>query len=211
MCDLFLGRGKTMRRGAIKSKAHKRKGRWERFDHLKTQETGGSIKSFEDSFVSLTMPARSTHRDALEAIARQCQPPIAIESLAKNLGENQFLRGKTIFRLASDAIDDIAQQYEDMRWWMSKNGLNMVNVPKAAKTISRFDELAGKLYVEGSKDNRLSKGLLIAIAKALDDAHLPLSELQPAQRAPISDFNQRNARQAVKSFVEACRRPQFVR
>jgi len=198
-----------MRRSSTKSKLHKHKGLWERFDHLRTQETDGSIKFLEDSFVSLTIPPRSTHRDAVQAIAKHCQ--IAIESLGGNLGERQFPRGKTIFDLGGNAIDDIAQQYEDMCWWMSKNGLNIVDVPRATAKISRFDELAGKLYVDGSKDGKLSEELLFTIAKALDEADFSLKNLQPAQWKVISKYNQKNARHAVKSLEQASRHPRLVR
>lgn len=200
-----------MRRNAVKSKQHERYQLWERFDHLRTQETGGSIKSLESSLVSLTIPTLSTHRDVVQAIANQCQPPIAIESLGGNLSETQFPRGKTIFRLAGAAIDDIAVQYEDMRWWMSKHGLNMGKVPLAKTQISKFDELAGKLYVDGSKNGRLSKELLIVIAKALDEANFSLKDLQPAQWKVISKYNQKNAKHAVKSFEQASRHPRLVR
>jgi hypothetical protein len=51
-----------MRRDAIKSEAHKRKRSWEHCDYLRTQETGGSIKFLEDSFISLTIPVESGKR-----------------------------------------------------------------------------------------------------------------------------------------------------
>jgi hypothetical protein len=44
----------------------------------------------------------------VETIARQFQPPLEIESLDERLSEVEFVRGKTIFRLAADEIDDIA-------------------------------------------------------------------------------------------------------
>lgn len=137
--------------------------------------------------------------------------PIAIHSLADALSRTKLLRGKVIFGFAGDEIDKIADQYEDMRWWISKDGLHMAIVPPAAAKLSRFDELAGKLFVDRRKDGRLSKESLMVIAKELDAAGFLLREqLQPAQWKPISEHNQKHARHAIKSFKDACQ-PLFVR
>jgi hypothetical protein len=200
-----------MQRGA-RSKAHNSKSPRGRFDLLRTQETGGSIKSLQDSFVSLTLPALSTHCDALKAIARHCQPPLAIESLDENLRRFRFLRGKTLFLDAVEAIEEIAQQHEGLHWWVSKGGLNVLNEPMTSKKLSEFDKFAGKLYFDGSKDCKLSEELLREIARALDEAGFTLKEeLQPAQWKPISEYNQKHARLAVKSFAQACGLGRFVR
>lgn len=112
---------------------------------------------------------------------------------------------------AADEIDKIARQYEEMRWWISKRGLNMAVVPPAMGKLSRFDEFAGKLYVDGSNTSKLSKKLLLAIAKKLDVAEFTLCELQPGQRTPIFEYNQRNPRRAIKTFEKACLHRRFIR
>ena len=154
--------------------------RWECFDPVRTKDTGGSIKYLVNDHVSLGLPSGSTYRDVIEAIARQSQPPIAIESLDEILDMNKFIRGKTVFGFVCDEIDHVAAQHEGMRWWISRRGLNVAVVPWAAARLSMFDEVAGKSYVERSKDGRLSKDLLIAIAKDLDAAGFKLNELQAA-------------------------------
>lgn len=112
---------------------------------------------------------------------------------------------------AGDEIDKIATQYEEMQWWISKKGLNMAVVPRAMAKLSRFDEFAGKLYVDGSNTSELPKKLLMAIAKKLDVAEFTLRELQPAQWKPISEYNQRNSGQAIKTFEKACLHRRFIR
>lgn len=115
------------------------------------------------------------------------------------------MRGKSVFGLVGDKIDQIAANFEDMRWWISKDGLNMAVVSPLAAKLSRFDDFAGKLYVNSSKNGKLSKECLVAIAKEVDLAGFALKEeLQPAQWKPIAEFNQRNPRQPIKTFEKAC-------
>jgi len=113
--------------------------------------------------------------------------------------------------LAGDEIDKIAANYEGMHWWILKDGLNMAIVPPTAAKLSRFDELAGKLYVGMWKDGKLSKESLMTIAKELDVAGFSLKELQSAQWRLLDQYNQRNPRQAIKTFEQACRHRVFVR
>ena len=186
---------------------------WERFDLQMTKEAGGDVKRLQDNPVSLAVPANSTHRDLLEAIANFLQPPLAIESLAEELDNERFSRGRTIFhRSAGDAIDKIAANYEQMYWWVSARGLNMVSVLFMPKPLSKFDELAGRLYVEGSKDGELSDALLLSIAKQLDSAGLQWRrELQLAQREIIGRYNQKNSRSPLRTFEAICAHPKLVR
>jgi hypothetical protein len=177
---------------------------WERFDSDRTKKMGGDYKLLLNH-ASLTIPAPWTHRDALEAIARHSQMSVMIHSLADVLSKKNLPRGKTIFDTVGNAIDKIAVQYKDVYWWISKEGLNMAIVPPAARNLSPFDEAAGKLYVERSKDGNLSKELLVAIAEELDAARFLLKDHLPqAQRTRIAEYNQRNPRAAVKTFEKAC-------
>jgi hypothetical protein len=185
---------------------------WERFDLERTKETGGDIKRLQDNPVSLTVPANCTHRYVLEAIANSLQPPLAIESLAQELGSQRLPRGQAIFhRSAGDVIDKIAANYEQMYWWISTHGLNMVSVLPMSKPLSEFDELAGRLYVEGSKNGELADELLLYIAKQLDSAGLNWRELQPKQREKVAYYNQKNSKYPLKTFEDMCVRPTLVR
>jgi len=184
---------------------------WCRFNYTKTKETHGDPKLLLDNLANISVPAPCTHREIVETIARQSQKVIAIESLAPVLSRTKFVRGTVHLGSAADEIDKIAMNYEEMQWWISKNGLNMAIVPPAMAELSRFDEFAGKLYVDGSKTSELSDELLMTIVKELDVAEFTLAELQPAQRKPIFEHNQKNSRQAIKTFKKACFYPRFVR
>ena len=200
-----------MRRGYPNIRSVIRTPLWHRFDSIKTRETHGDCNLLRDNLVSLTIPTPYTHRDIVERIARQSQKVIAIGSLAPVLSRTKFVRAKVLFGSAGDEIDKIATQYEEMRWWISKKGLNMAVVPPAMAKLSRFDEFAGELYVNGSKSSKLPNKLLMTIVKKLDVAEFTLAELQRAQRKPISEYNQKNPRQAIKTFEQACLHPRFIR
>lgn len=118
-------------------KQQRRDRRWQRFDSIKTKETGGTLKPLTDTFINLAIPAPYTHRGELEAIVRQFQPPLEIESLDEKLSEAEFVRAKTIFRLAADEIDDLAANYQQIVWWISEHGLNMATGPLESARIGQ--------------------------------------------------------------------------
>lgn len=178
---------------------------WQCFDRARTKETRGDYNLILDNSVSLSVPAPSNDRLLVEEIARQSQKPIPIASLPDVLSQREFIRGRVVFGSMGKAIDNVAINYEGMRWWISKEGLNMAIVPPAAARLSRFDGFAGKLYVDKSKDGRISKEILVMITNELDAAGFLLKEqLQPAQWRAIAGYNQKNARQPIKTFTQAC-------
>lgn len=82
------------------------------FDPIRTEETRGDLKLLTERLVNLTIPSGSTHRDEVDAIAIQYQPPIAIESLDESLSEKRFVRGKFgarigAFRLTKGFVEKI--------------------------------------------------------------------------------------------------------
>jgi hypothetical protein len=178
---------------------------WNRFDFIRTKESGGDRGLLLNNFASISVPAPCTHRDVVEAIATRSQLPLAIASVTDELNRTTLIRGKSIFSLAGNAIDKIVVQYEGMRWWISKEGLNIAIVPPAAPPLSRFDQLAGKLYVDKSKNGALSKEALMAIATELDTAQFSLKEeLQRGQWKAIALHNQKYSRRPIKTFKKAC-------
>jgi hypothetical protein len=185
---------------------------WECFSRTKTESSGGSIKVLQESFVSIQLPTQATLRDVLEAIGRQCNPPIAIASLDETFAAHRCPpRGVTIFGNAGDRINDIVSRHDGLHWWISAVGLNVAGGPMNAATMSAFDELAGTMYFNGSEDGVLSKEVLLQIAEALDKAGFSLKELQPAQRKPIIEHNRKYAKVAIKTFVQAARHSRFAR
>jgi hypothetical protein len=200
-----------VRRGSQKIVSNLGFGLWSRFDFIRTKESGGDRGLLLNNLASISVPAPCTHRDVVEAIATRSQLPIKIASLSEELNRTALIRGKSIFGLAGDAIDKITVQYEGMRWWISKEGLNIAIVPPTVPPLSRFDRLAGKLYVDKSKNGALSKELLMAIATKLDTAQFSLKrELQRAQWKTIALHNQTYSDRPIKTFKKACQ-PMFAR
>lgn len=178
---------------------------WNRFDSIRSNETGGDQHLLLDSFVSSSVPALSTYRDLVEKMVRQSTKPIPIASLPCDLSQKKLIRGKVVFGLIGDEIDKIALAFDNVRWWISKEGLNMALVPPEVAKLSQFDELVGKLYCEASEDGELSKEVLLTISNEIDAAGFRLNELlQPAQKRAIAEYNQKNARQPIQTFKQAC-------
>jgi hypothetical protein len=182
---------------------------WKRFNSKKTVATGGT-KLFRtailETIVNCTVPAPCTDRDALEQIARQSQPPIPIESLPDVLNETIHPRGRTLFGICGNCIDQIARNYLSMQWWVSKNGLRMEVI--ADSKLSDFDTLAGRLMFEARPRRRENKRLPPAeydkIARELDRAGFnPVDHLEGKRRDDLANWNKKYPRKAIKTFVGA--------
>jgi hypothetical protein len=131
---------------------------WGNFSYERTSRTS----KFRDlplySFVSLSVPAHRTNRDVAEQIARESHIPV--ESLSDDLNQPVFSRGQAIFGFAGDQFDQIADDYDNMQWWISDGGLNMAIVSPAhpGPSIPTLDELLGRLTsIEGGEDQRRSE------------------------------------------------------
>jgi hypothetical protein len=182
---------------------------WRRFDATKTRALGG-LKLFRttilNSVINYTVPATCTDRDVIEQIARQASIQIPIESLACELEQKMHVRGMTCFGFPGDYFDRIARNYDQMHWWVSKNGLNMEAA--AIVSLSPFDALAGKLMLEArplrGKTGRLALEQYRMIAVQLDEAGLkPREHLEGKSRRQLADWNQKHPRKAVRTFQEA--------
>jgi hypothetical protein len=182
---------------------------WHRFNATKTRALGG-LKLFRatilNNVINYTAPANCTDRDVIEQIAKQATIQIPIESLPCELEQKVHVRGKVCFGFPGKYFDQIARNYDQMQWWVSKNGLNM-----EAATIARlstFDALAGKLMFE-ARPLRGTTGRLPAeeykkIAAQVDEAGLkPQEHLEGKSRRQLADWNQKHPRKAVRTFQEA--------
>jgi hypothetical protein len=182
---------------------------WHRFNATKTRALGG-LKLFRatilNNVINYTAPANCTDRDVVEQIAKQATIQIPIESLPCELEQRVHVRGKVCIGFPGKYFDQIARNYDQMQWWVSKNGLNM-----EAATIARlstFDALAGKLMFE-ARPLRGTTGRLPAeeykkIAAQVDEAGLkPQEHLEGKSRRQLADWNQKHPRKAVRTFQEA--------
>jgi hypothetical protein len=112
----------------------------------------------------------------------------------------------TCFGFAGNYFDQIARNYDQMQWWVSKNGLNMEAT--AIVSLSPFDALAGKLMFEArplrGKTGRLTLEEYKKIAAQVDEAGLkPRDHLEGKSRRQLADWNQKHPRKAVRTFQEA--------
>jgi hypothetical protein len=182
---------------------------WHRFNATKTRALGG-LKLFRatilNNVINYTAPANCTDRDVIEQIAKQATIQIPIESLPCELEQRVHVRGKVCFGFPGKYFDQIARNYDQMQWWVSKNGLNMEAA--AIALLSPFDALAGKLMFEArplrGKTGRLALEEYEKIADQLDNAGFkPQEQLEGKFRKQLADWNQKHPRKAVRTFREA--------
>jgi hypothetical protein len=128
---------------------------WRNFSYERASNTSTFRELLIHNVVSCSVPARRTHRDVVEQIARESHIPV--ESLSDDLNQPVFSRGQAIFGFAGDQFDQIADNYDNMQWWLSDGGLNMAIVSPAnpGPSIPTLDELLGRLTgTEGGEDAR---------------------------------------------------------
>lgn len=188
---------------------------WSRFSYQRTVSEGGRKVYREmvvDNFISHSVPAPCTHREVVEQIAKNSRKRIPVDSLPNDLATNIFPRGQTIFGFSGDRFDQIARNYKDMWWWVSKRGLRMEVVPTIEINLSSFDALAGKLMRE-AKSQRLGNGRLPAaiyttIGLALDrNGFKPVHHLEGRSRKSLAERNQKHPFRAVHTFDQALKLP----
>jgi hypothetical protein len=153
--------------------------------------------------VYLEVPPDSPYRAQIEAIANAALPPIPIVSLSTELEKKGPPRGNTFTFKAAKCIDQIASNFDGMQWWIDEKGLVMDRL-KPQSNLSDFDMTAGRLVFEHVQNDRLQKGWLEAVAKALDEKKYPLLiNLQPSHRKTVAQFNQKHPAKALKIFEKA--------
>ncbi len=182
---------------------------WHRFNANKTRALGG-LKLFRatilNNVINYTAPANCTDRDVIEQIAKQATIQIPIESRPCELEQRVHVRGMVCFGFPGKYFDQIARNYDQMQWWISKNGLNMEAT--AIVRLSPFDALAGKLMFEArplrSTTGRLATEEYTRIAAELDTAGFrPQEYLEGKFRKQLADWNQKHPRKAVRTFHDA--------
>jgi hypothetical protein len=182
---------------------------WHRFNATKTRALGG-LKLFRatilNNVINYTAPANCTDRDVVEQIAKQATIQIPIESLPCELEQRVHVRGKVCIGFPGKYFDQIARNYDQMQWWVSKNGLNMEAA--AIALLSPFDALAGKLMFEArplrGTTGRLPAEEYIKIAAQLDEARFkPKRYLEGKARDHLADWNQKHPSKAIQTFQNA--------
>jgi hypothetical protein len=184
-----------------------------RFSHEKTVEAKGldNLRRFIGQHIRISVKGPVTVKDAVEEIATNlCMP---IDHLAPELEEPVLPRGRAYFRFLFDEFENIAENYQNLRWWFSAKGLCMEVIAPAVAPLG-FDDIVGPLIIDaqirlGTK--RLPKDEYKRIAALLSD--FPLRDYLPARYGKdLASWNQRNALRAITSFEEALgrREPRFI-
>jgi hypothetical protein len=187
---------------------------WGRFVASRSARGEAAFQLLVGNLVSLSIPGQTTPREQIIQIANRATNPIAVESLSDELSAIKPIRGCTYFDSFGNIVDRLAENFPNMRWWISEKGLNMANLPPE-ETLNYFDSFAGELCVKHWKD-RLSRGALMIIATELDTKALEmkwafLDSFEPAARKKIVDYNQKHSRSAIKTFERAAADPRFSR
>jgi hypothetical protein len=147
-------------------------------------------------------------------IAEGTQSPFAIESLGEQLDVGRLPRARVYFGVLGDILEGIAQNVPNMRWWVSDKGLNMAIVPPE-EMLPTFDAIAAELCNRIWTTPKLSKTDLQLIALELDQKTATmagefLDRFPPSARAILAEYNQKNARVAIKTFATAAANPRFA-
>ena len=93
---------------------------WRHCSRERTDEE--SFAPFIHSFVSKSVPDGSNNLEAVKEFAESCGIPIA--SLSEELAEPSFMRGRSFFGYVGDQFDVVAGSYQNMQWWIDKQGLH---------------------------------------------------------------------------------------
>jgi hypothetical protein len=118
--------------------------------------------------VGVSIPQNTSYHAQTKIITARAKLPIPIDSLSTELELKGFApRGNTRYGNAADCIDLIVSNCDGMRWWITEQGL-VVDRLDPVSNLSLFDIAAGNLMLEHTKNGRLLKGSLAAIALKLD-------------------------------------------
>lgn len=170
--------------------------------------------------VSVIVPKGARDCDILETIAKHAEKPFAITELSSALDGERRIRGKTCFDHVWRVIDDLALNWNRMRWWFNSKGLTMqvltereLAIRMRLRELTPLEALAGKLAVDRTINRRISANDVSEIAKILDQKQLALKEsLTPAEWQVIVARNQKYSRRPIRTFEHVFREyPRFVR
>jgi hypothetical protein len=165
------------------------------------------LEQILDNIGNLSVPAGSSHFTLIEELAARAQPRIAIEGLSEELKRTTFPRGNTVWEFVGNILDQIVRNYPDLEWWISEKGLNIGAKLPPKSSLSKFDELAGRLLAEARKRHAgkyLPRAEYGAIARALDEAGMkPLDHIAGRARQQLADWYKMHPRSAFKTFEVA--------
>jgi len=191
---------------------------WECFSVERAARTSVAAAWLANNNVSASLPAPATHYDLAKFICAAALRPIPVITLCEELREVPLLRGRSLFGLAGDLLDQIVINHRDAVWWITDEGLHMEVVPPdtAVSELSVFDRTAGMMVIEKwdknpqKRNTNLSEKSLLEIAVKLDRTNLRLVDvLQPKQKVELLKHNDLMASKGIKTFERAAKNPKF--
>jgi hypothetical protein len=126
---------------------------WFSFSAEETRKAGGEAlyrQVIENNFISRSISANTSDRLIVEEVANHSTRVVPIGDLSSRLNETCHPRGMAFFGSPGDYFDSVAGRH-NLRWWMSKAGLNIGLCADTVSGLNRFDEIAGKLMSEARR------------------------------------------------------------
>lgn len=173
-----------------------------------------------NNIANVTVHAPASERRVVEDIARFAKKPIELHELDPALDNKNLIRGKSCSGHVWKLIDEVAQNFPRMKWWITHNGLSILSMDQhemasrlRVRALTPFEALAGRLFADRSVNGRVSKGDLTEILRTIDREQFSLKgELSPDQWKDISFQNQKNSRHPIRSFEAAFQKfPRIIR
>jgi hypothetical protein len=127
---------------------------WGRCNFEKTSKTSRYGDALLYSFINFSVPANVTNFDVVKTIAEKSGIPI--ESLCEDMNQPEFFRGRVFYGYVGNVLDQIAEDYIGMQWWVSDGGLNMVTV-KPENPARRPPILAELLEARPAKEQQTKR------------------------------------------------------
>lgn len=155
-------------------------------------------------FVTFSMGDRCTDAAMIEMIAEQLH--LRVESYVEGIIGPRIgvpegldviprLRGEVVFGSAAKYLDEITTRYQNLRWNIA-DGVLRFSVVFVGKSLSQFDEVAGRLMAEARP--------LDEIAAELDKQQFrPKDHIERSLRTPLAEWNQKYALKSIKTFTQA--------
>jgi hypothetical protein len=179
---------------------------WNNFSQEKTVKTSKLLRLIVWNFVSIPIPAGRTNRDVVEQIARASKIPI--EALCDDLNKPLYPGSQAIFGFAGDALDKVADNYNNMQWWISETGLNVAMVPSllavdpAQSWLDALDgNVKGNIEAFRGLDGELKKLVTVDVAARFGGVGRRAIEKAISNGKLESQGQRRNRRVIVSSLL----------
>lgn len=160
--------------------------------------------------ISTSVPGPYSDLDVIKKVAADAHKPIPIDYLCSELGDEpkRLTRARVLFGYPGQYLDEIANDYSGLYWWLSDKGLRM-EILGGDGRLPSFDEMAGQLMIDAKANSNgkyLKQPDYEAITSEIDKAGFLLREQLPKKyREELADWNQKHPNKTIKTFVDAVR------